>query len=129
MHEYDVVLKLLLKGAARQLMRALTDTPVSRWLDVETPEVVHNTRVDLLGECAGGELIQLELQSTNDPTMALRMAEYSLRIYRRFGKLPRQVLLYVGSNRLQMSTEIAGPGLAFHYRILDIHDLDGDEFL
>ncbi len=28
-----------------------------------------------------------------------------------------------------MSTEIAGPGLAFHYRILDIHDLDGDEFL
>ncbi len=78
LHEYDVVLKLLLKGAARKLMRALTDTPVSRWLDVEMSEVVHNTRVDLLGECAGGELIHLELQSTNDPTMALRMAEYSL---------------------------------------------------
>ena len=40
MHEYDVVLKLLLKGPARQVMRQLTDSPVIRWIDVEMPDVV-----------------------------------------------------------------------------------------
>lgn len=33
-------------------------------------------RADLLGESPDGTLIHLELQSTHDPRMVLRMAEY-----------------------------------------------------
>jgi hypothetical protein len=67
MHEYDSTLKLLLQGSAT--------------LNVELPKV-QNRRVDLLGETADGGLIHIEIQSTNDDQMALRMAEYCLAIYR-----------------------------------------------
>jgi hypothetical protein len=42
----------------------------------------------LLGETADGSLLHIELQSTNDPAMPLRMAEYCLRVYRMLGKFP-----------------------------------------
>ena len=59
-----------------------------RWHNAELPKV-EQIRVDLLGETADGELIHIELQSTNDPLTALRMMEYSLRVYRLFGRFPR----------------------------------------
>jgi hypothetical protein len=50
MQEYDVALKLLLRGSAKLTMRELTGTSVETWLDVELSKVVQNTRVDLLGK-------------------------------------------------------------------------------
>jgi hypothetical protein len=47
---------------------------VVRWLNVETPQVL-SSRADLLGATSEGEFVHIELQSTNDPDMALRMAE------------------------------------------------------
>jgi len=44
MQEYDVALKLLLKGSATLTVRELTGTTVVKWLDVELP------KVDLLGQ-------------------------------------------------------------------------------
>ena len=35
----------------------------------------------------------------------------------------------MGSAKLKMATELAGPGFAFHYRIRDIRELDGDALL
>jgi hypothetical protein len=82
--------------------------------------------VDLLGETASGDPFHIELQSTNDITMPLRMAEYCLRVYRLFGKFPRQILLYVGSSPLRMETELIGPSVTFRYRTVDIRELDGE---
>ncbi|MDQ2844234.1 MAG: DUF4351 domain-containing protein [Acidobacteriota bacterium] len=129
MHEYDAVLKLLLQRTAQQTMEQLFLEPVRKWLNVELPEVVQNTRADLLGETSAGELIHLELQSSNDSKMALRMAEYALRIYRLLGKYPRQLLLYVGEAELRMPAEIDEPGLSYHYRSVDIRSLDGSALL
>ena len=56
-------------------MIELTGGPVEKWLNVELPKL-QNPRADLLGETADGELVHVELQSGNDSTMALRMAEY-----------------------------------------------------
>ena len=95
MQKYDVTLKLLLQGAARQIMIELTGGPVEKWLNVELPKV-RNPRADLLGETAEGNLIHVELQSENESTMPLRMAEYCLGVVRLFGKFPRQIVLYVG---------------------------------
>ena len=74
MQEYDVALKLLLRGPATLTMLELTGGTVEKWLDVELPKV-RNTRVDLLGETGDGGLVHLELQSGNQAGMALRMAE------------------------------------------------------
>jgi hypothetical protein len=128
MQEYDVALKLLLRKSAKLTMRELTGTEIGKWLDVELPKV-QNTRVDLLGEAVDGNLIHLELQSGNEATMPLRMAEYCLGVFRLFGKFPRQVLLYVGEAPLRMDSELRGPDVSFRYRTFDIRDLDGDLLL
>jgi hypothetical protein len=129
MQEYDVALKLLLRGSAKLTMRELTGTSVQTWLDVELSKVVQNTRVDLLGETEDKGLVHLELQSGNDATMPLRMAEYCLGVFRLFGRFPRQVLLYVGESPLRMESELRGDDVWFRYRAVDIRDLDGDRLL
>jgi hypothetical protein len=127
MHEYDVVFKLILQSVDLTI-RELGATPIARWLNVELPEV-RNTRVDLLGETAAGDLIHIELQSTNDPDMPLRMAEYCLRVRRNFRKFPQQILVYLGNAPLKMESELNGPKLTYSYRIVDIRDLDGERLL
>ena len=74
-------------------------------------------------------LIHLELQSTNDRHMAVRMAEYALRVYRKYKKLPEQIVLYVGNRRLQMPDQLKGPTLDYRYKILDIRELEPEELL
>ena len=128
MHEYDVTLKMLLRGSARMAFKALTGGAVEKWLDVELPRV-QNPRMDLLGEMADGGLLHLELQSGNDAEMPERMAGYALGIYRRFRRLPRQIVLYVGERALGMEPELAGPRFAFSYELRDMRDLDGDTLL
>src|SRR5947207_465815 len=93
MHQFDVILKLLLLQSARLARRELTGTEIGKWLDVELPKV-QNRRVDLLGEAADGSLVHLDLQRENDSSMPLRMLEYCLGVYRLFGKFPCQILLY-----------------------------------
>jgi hypothetical protein len=127
MHEYDVAFKLVLQSASLAL-RELAGTTVARWLSVELPEV-RNTRVDLLGETAAGELVHIELQSSNDPKMALRMAEYCLSILRQFGRFPLQIVLYTGEPPLRMKAELNGPTLRYSYRLVDIRNLDGEKLL
>jgi predicted transposase YdaD len=131
MQEYDVALKLLLKGSATVAVRELTGTSIVRWLDVELPKVqrVQNLRLDLLGQTAEGDLVHLEVQSGNDSAMPFRMIEYSLGVRRLLGKFPRQILLYVGEAPLSMEIELHGPGLSFEYTLIDIRTLDGDRLL
>jgi Domain of unknown function (DUF4351) len=131
MQEYDVALKLLLKGSATLTVRELTGTVVVKWLDVELPKVqkVQNLRLDLLGLTIDGELVHIELQSGNDPAMPFRMMEYCLGVQRQVGQFPRQILLYVGEAPVNMQRELRGPGLAFHYDLIDMRTLDGDRLL
>ena len=128
MQEYDVALKLLLRLPGLIALRELTGTAVDTWIDAELPKI-QNIRADLLGKTAGGSLIHLELQSSNDGTMPLRMAEYSLGIFRLFRQFPRQVLIYVGELPLRMETELHGPDFSFRYRAVDIRTIDGDRLL
>ncbi|HLI85490.1 MAG TPA: DUF4351 domain-containing protein [Bryobacteraceae bacterium] len=127
MHEYDVAFKLVLQSVD-VTMRELAGTTVTRWLSVELPEV-RNTRADLLGETATGGLLHIELQSSNDPRMPLRMAEYCLRVFRQFQQFPRQIVLYVGRAPLNMQTELNGPALHYSYQLVDIRDLDTERLL
>ena len=119
MQDYDVTLKLLLQCSGGIIMRELTGMRVAKWLDVELPKV-QNLRLDLLGETIDGGLIQVELQSSNDPAMPLRMAEYGLGVYRLMGRFPRQMVVYVGEAEMRMEWHYAGPELVFQYTLIDI---------
>jgi len=123
-HEYDTTLKLLLQGPAQLSLRELTGVAVARWLNVELPEL-GNRRADLLRETDAGGLVHIEFQGHNDPAMPLRVAEYCLRIYRQLRQFPRQVVLYVGRQRMTMSSEPVGPHLSFRYYLVDLRSVDG----
>ena len=90
---------------------------------------MQNLRLDLLGETVDGGLVHVELQSSNDAAMPLRMAEYCLCVFRLFGRFPRQVELYVREPQLRMESELRGPDVLFGYRPIDIRTLDGDRLL
>jgi len=128
LHEYDTVLKTLLLHARNSIIEQLTGAVIVHWHNVELPKV-GQMRVDLLGETADGDLIHIELQSTNDPLMALRMAEYSLHIYRLFGRFPRQIVIYVGRAKMNMDSELVGPQHVCRYTLIDIRSLDSEPLL
>jgi len=127
--DYDATLKVLLKGSAAVTIQTLSGLSIARWHDVELSSV-EQSRVDLLGESIDGRLLHLELKSTNDPSMALRMAEYGLKIARLYGRYPKQVLLYVGEPPLRMASAYApNESVSFHYKAVDIRELDADSLL
>ncbi len=128
MHEYDVILKLLLKQSAQQTLRQLAGVVIERWLRMELPKV-QNLRVDLLGEAVDGTLLQLELQSSNDRDMPLRMAEYSLGIYRHFARFAQQIVVYVGRDPLRMTDRLQGPRFSLEYTLVDMRELNSEALL
>jgi predicted transposase YdaD len=128
MQDYDVTLKLLLRGSASRMVRELAGSGVEKWLDIELPRI-QSPRLDLLGEAQDGSLVHVELQSTNDAEMPLRMAEYCLGVYRQLRRFPRQVVLYVGRPPLSMESELRGGDALIRYRTVDIRDFDGEWLL
>jgi len=72
--DYDVVLKLLFRSKSSRVVQAIAGGAVKRWLDKELP-AIRNTRADLVGETAGGEIVHLEFMSENQKFFELRMAD------------------------------------------------------
>jgi predicted transposase YdaD len=128
-HEYDTVLKSLLTDSRNTLFHLITGAKRGRWLNVELPKVLQ-ARVDLLFEIAATrELILLELQSHNDPNLPMRMAEYALLIWRKYGRFPKMYVLYVGTQRLRMPSELDTPGLICRYTMIDIRHWNAETLL
>ena len=128
MQQYDLSLKSILTRRAVSLFEHLHCREAVRWLNADLPEV-KSRRADLLGETADGALIHLELQSTHDPRMSLRMLEYYLAIHSRFSRFPEQLVLYVGEPPLRMQGGFANPELSFQCRIMDIREVPGEPLL
>jgi len=128
MHDYDIALKSLLRRLTGSVLRDLTGFTVTRWHNNELP-AVQSRRADMLGETADGTLVHIELQSTNQAGMALRMLEYAVAIHRQFRRFPQQLVLYVGRAPLRMKSSIGGPHLAFSCRMADIRSLDGEALI
>ena len=133
MHQYDTVLKSLLSGAQNSIFRQITRAGQGRWLNVELPDVTQR-RVDLLFETIDlvtlvRRLIALELLSTNDMLLPLRMAEYSLLVYRLHKLFPELFVLYVGNEELRLPSELVGPNIYCRYKIIDIRSFEAETLL
>jgi predicted transposase YdaD len=129
MHEYDTVLKALLQSPQNTIFERITGARIEQWLNGEFPEV-QQTRADMLGATAHRRrLVNVELQSANDVTIPLRMAEYKLRTYRLHEIFPDQYVLYVGNAEMHMPSELAGPDFYCRYTIIDIRDLNEEALL
>ena len=78
-------------------------------------------------------LVHLEFQSRNDPNMYWGMLEYAKEIYRKHGKYPFQVLVYVGEQPLQMQAcfkeGLAKSFLHYCFEVLDVSSFKPQDFL
>ena len=129
MHEYDTVLKALLQSPQNSILETITGARIDQWLNVEFPEV-QQTRVDMLGLTLNRQrLIGIELQSTNDVKLPLRMAEYALRTFRLHEMFPEQYVLYVGDEEMRMPSQLSGPNFVCRYTVVDIRTLDEEALL
>ena len=129
MHQYDSVLKSLLAGSQNSFFKRLTNATHGHWLNVELPRVTQR-RVDLLFEVILTlELILIELQSFNDPLLPLRMAEYALMVAQVYQRFPALYVLYVGSEPLNMATELVTPCLTCRFKIIDIRNWEAETLL
>ena len=98
-------------------------------MNVELPRVTQH-RVDLLFEVTRTlELVLVELQSFNDPLLPLRMAEYALLVAQIYERFPALYVLYVGSDRLSMASELVTPCLSCRFKIIDIRGWDAETLL
>jgi len=129
LHQYDSVLKSLLAGSQNSFLKHLTHATRGRWLNVELPRV-NQRRVDLLFEVIRTlELILIELQSFNDSSLPLRMAEYALMVAQIYQRFPALYVLYVGSEPLNMPSELVTPYLSCYFNIIDIRNWDAETLL
>src|ERR1700685_3273860 len=95
MHEYDRALKHIITRPGTSILMELTGASSLKWINVEAPKV-SNRRVDLLGELPDWNLGHSELRSRKEKDFPMRMAEYLFGIGPQYGRLPRQVAVYVG---------------------------------
>ena len=128
MMKYDTTLKSLFRQSPPVALQQITGQAITRWTPVELPKV-QNLRTDLLGETTDGQLVQIEIQSDNDPAMPFRMLQYSVAITDVYKSIPRQVVLYVGSGPLNMPEAYEWEFGIARYTLIDIRDLDGEALL
>ena len=119
----------MLTGSQNSFLKQLIGGERGHWLNVELPRVTQH-RVDLLFEFIRTlELVLIELQSFNDPRLPVRMAEYALLVAQIYERFPTLYVLYVGSERVSMASELVTPCLSCRFKIIDIRDWDAEVLL
>ena len=74
-------------------------------------------------------ILQVEIQTSNNPNMALQMADYWVLLYQLYGLPIKQYVLYVGQEPVSMPDRLDYPNLNFGYTLLSFSDLPYDLFI
>lgn len=127
--EFDATLKEFFQQQPTSLLTELTGgIPVVEFLNVELPSV-QEQRLDLVLLLEDGTLLHIELQSSNDRDMGLRMLEYFALLWRRYRKPVRQVVIYVGTPRMRMSAVFETAAIKFSFALRDIREWRAEDLL
>jgi hypothetical protein len=129
MQQYDVRLKSILHKAMPRLFRLLGLPPVAEYLTVEFP-LRQKAVSDSVMRLTDRRILQIELQSKNDPRMLWRCLEY----WQAIGELwPDadivQVVIYLGDGPMTMVSSIARGRLTYGFDVLDIQEVEANAFL
>lgn len=75
-------------------------------------------------------ILQIEFQSTGEKDMVYRMLEYKSLLLRKFKVEVKQIVLYIGKDKLRrMTPSLEREGLSFEFRLIDIKSFDYEDFL
>ena len=129
MQNYDLTLKDLLMDGAPVLLQQMTGGAEVRLMPLEVP-VVGGGRLDLFGDLDGNKALHVEIQADNHAAMAVRMLGYLwLALRQRPALQVRQIVLYVGREAMRMPDRLSGPGLHYHFDLIDARRLAAEALL
>nr|VFJ54608.1 MAG: Predicted transposase YdaD [Candidatus Kentron sp. DK] len=132
MSDKDIVSKETIRRLAVDLATYLLELPI----DPDSLEVlatehqrVEDRRADLVVKLRNREgepfVLHVEIQSSNDNTMPIRMIRYMSDILLAHPGLPlHQYVIYMGANSPTMSDGIDGPGIRYRYGLVDMRTVD-----
>ena len=127
--KYDIVLKDLLYDIPTSFIYVISGIRIKKLLNVELPEV--RKRVpDLLLLLEDDSILHIELQTYNDKRIAMRMLEYMVLIKSRYeDREVRQVVVYVGNDKMRMKDSIKWEDLEYRFKLIDIRDIDCEDMV
>ena len=131
---YDKTIRSLLKDLPTTFIELLTGEKLSKEalkpLDVKLQKVIERDADLIVENTQTGDIYHVEFQSTNDPSMPVRMALYFYLILQNYGRAPRQFLVYVGKGECFMPDHLEIENSRHQYKVIDIKkDLDCDRLL
>ena len=124
---YDIPLRKLVKDIPVNFLKLVFGKDFKnsevKFLDVKLSKLFER-EADLIIETKG-EIYHLEIQSFDDPKMALRMLYYYALIYENYGKIPNQAVVYIGNKPLRkMKKSLKLPHLSFDFELVDLNTID-----
>ena len=126
---YDRTVRELMQHIPKRFTEILFGLKVVEVLDPNFPKT-EERKADFVGRLLGGKVVHVEVQTQYDSTLPERMVEYYLRLKRRYGEGPIQLLLWLGNEESPYDGELViGEELRFRYRVQDIKEIDCRELL
>ena len=127
--KYDMAVKELFQRDHPSLLDQLTaGVAVRQVLNVELPRVLER-RADLVLLLANGTILHIEFQSFNDKDMPYREGIYCLLIGEKYRTHVRQVVLYVGQEKMRMKDRVDLGETKVAYTLMDIRDMEAHELM
>ncbi len=135
---YDNLFKEILAEVIRHLLHVTHNITIATLKQVpgNFPSV-ELREVDFLAKVTftdgSQEMLHVEVQSTNDTSMPVRMVEYFAKIYKAHQLPVNQLVLYIGREKLYMKDAINVQGhfsrTEHHYLLVDIAHMSPERFL
>jgi len=119
----DIALKDIFEEIPHRLSKILSPAPIKELLPTALPST--ELRVDFLARLEDESILHMEFQSFNDVNMPWRMLRYYTAIAEKYKTHNiKQLVVYVGNEKLRMKSSLKIKNLVFKYEILDIRQID-----
>jgi len=119
----DITLKDIFEEVPHRLSKILSPAPIKELLPTALPST--ELRVDFLARLEDESILHMEFQSFNDTNMPWRMLRYYTAIAEKYQTHNiKQLVVYVGNEKLRMKSSLKIKNLVFRYEILDIRQID-----
>ncbi len=123
MSSKDITLKDIFEEVPHRLSKILSPAPIKELLPTALPST--ELRVDFLARLEDESILHMEFQSFNDTNMPWRMLRYYTAIAEKYQTHNiKQLVVYVGNEKLRMKSSLKIKNLVFKYEILDIRQID-----
>ena len=123
MSSKDITLKDIFEEVPHRLSKILSPAPIKKLLPTALPST--ELRADFLARLEDESILHMEFQSFNDTNMPWRMLRYYTAIAEKYQTHNiKQLVVYVGNEKLRMKPSLKIKNLVFRYEILDIRQTD-----